>query len=673
MSRLLCILVVAFTTHLVVPALAQSTVTLKVNATNPGRQIPSTLFGLFFEEINHAGDGGLWAELVQNRGFEAGGLNVPSIIEPWYKIGTAAQITIGTECSSPHARNPVALKIEVLCDNNDASLQCPKGGVGVANPGFWGMNILSGSKYRVEYWLKTTSSFNLSVAFTSANGTVLAQEHVSLNAGEWRKYSVVLMATSTDHNARLSLTSGTRSVFWVDQVSGMPTDTFKGHGFRKELATMISDLKPGFLRFPGGCYVEGARLVNAFRWRDSVGPYENRPGHYGDVWYYWSDDGFGYFEGLQLAEDLGAAPIWVFNNGISHEQSVSTDVIGPWVQDVLEGIEFARGPVSSKYGAMRASMGHPDPFPLHHVAIGNEDCYKPYYKENYMEFYKAIKLLYPDIQVISNCDGSGAALDHPADLYDYHIYTNANNLFSMRHQFDKTSRSGPKAFVSEYAVTGSDSGKGSLLASLAEGAFLIGLELNSDVVHMASYAPLFVNDNDRRWNPDAIVFNSWQQYGTPSYWVQQFFKKSNGAYLISSTMEADSASALANLATSAVRTYNASTGMEYMIVKAVNFGSSALNLSIAVSGISANNVVAADSHITVMTSGAVMDENSFTNPKKVVPQVSQAENAAPNMQILLPAHSITALELGLLPTKSSTATLEVTQVTSKDSKAPFLV
>lgn len=676
MFGLLCVVVLAWNSRLSAPVIAQASppvVKITVNASDPGREIPSTLFGLFFEEINHAGAGGLWAELVQNRGFEAGGQNTPSLLDPWYKVGTHAQVILGTERCSPLDRNPVALKVEVLCNKEDNHNQCPKGGVGAANPGFWGMNILEGSKYRIELWLRSVDSFNLSVAFASAGGALLAQEYVSVDSGNWSKHSVELTATSTDHYARLLLTSDTSGVFWVDQVSAMPTDTFKGHGFRKELAEMISDLKPGFLRFPGGCYVEGSRLTNAFRWRDSVGPADNRPGHFGDVWNYWTDDGFGFYEGLQLAEDLEAAPIWVFNNGISHQQSVPTEVIGPFVQDVLDGIEFARGPANSTWGAVRAQMGHPEPFHLHHVAIGNEDCWKPYYRGNYMEFYKAIKLMYPDIQIISNCDGSRAPLDHPADLYDFHIYTNAHNLFAMRHQFDHTPRYGPKAFVSEYAVTGTDSGRGSLLAALAEGAFLIGIELNSDVVHMASYAPLFVNDNDRRWNPDAIVFNSWQQYGTPSYWVQLFFKNSNGGHLVPSTVQADSSTSLASLVTSAVRTRNSSCGLDCLTVKAVNFGSSALNLDVSILGISSNNIDIEKSYVTLLTSSVLMDENSFTNPKKVTPQVIKLTNAGPNMELSLPAFSIVALELGLAPEKSTLmrSGAEIVQTVSVGEAAEF--
>uniref|UniRef100_M4CYX6 non-reducing end alpha-L-arabinofuranosidase n=1 Tax=Brassica campestris TaxID=3711 RepID=M4CYX6_BRACM len=209
--------------------------------------------------------------------------------------------------------------------------------------------------------------------------------------------------------------------------------------------------------------------------------------------------------------------------------------------EALDGIEFARGDANSTWGSVRAAMGHPKPFGLKYVAVGNEECGKKYYKGNYLEFYNAIKKAYPDIKIISNCDGSSQPLDHPADYYDFHVYAPAKDLFSMSHKFNNTSRDGPKAFVSEYAAKSeTDANKGNLLAALGEAGFLLGLEKNSDVVGMVSYAPLFVNTNDRRWLPDAIVFNSSHLYGTPSYWVQQFFTESSGATLLSSTMEGNS-------------------------------------------------------------------------------------------------------------------------------------
>ncbi|EEC68794.1 hypothetical protein OsI_37346 [Oryza sativa Indica Group] len=508
------------------------------------RRMPDTLFGLFFEEINHAGSGGLWAELVSNRGFEAGANT--SNIDPWSIIGDESSVHVTTDRSSCFSQNPVAVRIEVVCDD------CPAGGVGIYNPGFWGM----------------------------------------------------------------------------------------GHGFRKELMYMFLDLKPRFLRFPGGCFVEGNWLKNAFRWKETIGPWEERPGHYGDVWHYWTDDGLGYYELLE---------------------------------DATDSLEFAKGSDKSTWGSVRATMGHPEPFPLKYVALGNEDCapFKLIYRENYPKFYNAIKEAYPDIQIISNCDGSSGPLDHPADLYDYHIYENASTVFLKKNEFDRTSRNGPKVFVSEYAVNGEDAGNGSLLASLAEAAFLIGLEKNSDVVQMACYAPLFVNDNDRVWNPDAIVFNSWQQYGTPSYWMQTYFRESSGA-MIHPIMISSSYSDL--LAASAITWQDAEN--TFLRVKIVNFGPNAVNLTISSSGLQAG-VDTAKSTVTVLTSSNLLDENSFSEPNKnleegnfsitkiwsvtirhaggmpricqvVVPVASELPNAAEQMQVLHLPYSICSFDLALV-------------------------
>ncbi|KAK8705385.1 hypothetical protein V6N13_048988 [Hibiscus sabdariffa] len=610
-----------------------------------GHPIPQTLFGIFFEEINHAGAGGLWAELVSNRGFEAGGSNIPSNIDPWSIIGNESYIIVSTDRSSCFERNKVALRMEVLC-NSEGSNTCPSGGVGIYNPGFWGMNIEQGKSYKVVFYVRSTEAIDVSVSFTSSNELqTLASTNTIASASDvsnWTKMEVLLVAKDTNHNSRLQLTTSKKGVIWFDQVSAMPLDTYKGHGFRNELFQMLADIKPQFVRFPGGCFVEGEWLRNAFRWEASVGPWEERPGHFGDVWKYWTDDGLGYFEFLQLAEDLDAVPIWVFNNGISHNDQVDTSSVLPFVQEALDGIEFARGDSSSTWGALRAAMGHPEPFDLRYVAIGNEDCGKKNYRGNYLKFYDAIKRAYPDIKIISNCDGSSRPLNHPADLYDFHVYTSANNLFSMSNQFDHTSRQGPKAFVSEYAVTGKDAGTGSLLAALAEAGFLIGLEKNSDVVQMASYAPLFVNSNDRRWNPDAIVFNSFQVYGTPSYWVQQFFRESSGATFLNATLQKDSST---SVVASAITWKSSEDGQTFIRIKAVNFGSNSVNLQISVGGLDPNSVKLSGSTKTVLTSAKLMDENSFKEPTKVAPIQTLLEEADKEMSVLLLPHSFTSFDL----------------------------
>ncbi|CAN6344293.1 unnamed protein product [Urochloa humidicola] len=620
---------------------ATQAATLKVDASPQSAQkIPDTLFGIFFEEINHAGAGGIWAELVSNRGFEAGGPHTPSNIDPWSIIGDDSSIFVATDRTSCFSRNIVALRMEVLCDD------CPTGGVGIYNPGFWGMNIEDGKAYNLVMYVKSPETTDLTVSLTSSDGLQnLASATMTVSGtSNWTKVEQKFIAKGTNRTSRLQITTSKKGVVWFDQVSLMPEDTYKGHGFRTELISMLLELKPRFLRFPGGCFVEGDWLRNAFRWRESIGPWEERPGHFGDVWHYWTDDGLGYYEFLQLAEDLGAAPIWVFNN-VSHNDEVDTAAIAPFVKDVLDSLEFARGSADSTWGSVRAAMGHPEPFPVKYVAIGNEDCGKKFYRGNYLKFYNAIRQAYPDIQMISNCDGSSRPLDHPADLYDFHVYTDSKTLFNMKNTFDRTSRSGPKAFVSEYAVWRSDAGRGSLLASLAEAAFLTGLEKNSDIVQMASYAPLFVNDNDQTWNPDAIVFNSWQHYGTPSYWMQTLFRESSGAMIHPITI---SSSYSGSLAASAITWQDSENS--FLRVKVVNFGSDAVSLTISTRGLEAS-VNALGSTATVLTSGNVMDGNSFSNPTKVAPVKSELSNAAEQMQVTLAPHSFSMFDLALAQSK----------------------
>ncbi|KAI6696966.1 hypothetical protein NL676_017085 [Syzygium grande] len=533
---------------------ANQTALLLVNAST-GRPIPETLFGIFFEEINHAGAGGLWAELVSNRGFEAGGPNTPSNIDPWLIIGDESFLVVSTDRQGGNT--------------------CPAGGVGVYNPGFWGMNIEEGRHTKWSFMFCSSGSINVSVSLTGSSGTpTLAAANIRASAPDisnWTKMEVLLQAKESNTNSRLQLTTTNKGVIWFDQVSAMPLATYK------------------------------------------------------------------------LAEDLKTRPIWVFNNGISLNDQVDSSVVWPFIQEALDGIEFARGDPNSTWGSLRAQMGHPEPFDLRYVAIGNEECGLKNYLGSYLKFHSAIKSAYPDIKMISNCDGSSQPLDHPADFYDFHVYTSAKNLFSMAHKFDTTSRAaGPKAFVSEYAVTGNDAGTGSLLAGLAEAGFLIGLEKNSDIVEMASYAPLFVNSNDRRWNPDAIVFDSSRLYGTPSYWVQRFFTESSGATLLDTTIQASSDS---SLLASAITWTNSEDKKSYIRIKIVNFGSSLVNLTISISGLDQNSIQKSGSSKMVLTSANLMDENSFSEPNKVVPIQSLLENAGKEMDVVILPYSFTSFDL----------------------------
>ncbi|KAL2320587.1 hypothetical protein Fmac_029556 [Flemingia macrophylla] len=614
---------------------ADANSTLVVNASNNARNISNTFHGVFFEEINHAGAGGLWAELVSNRGFEAGGQS--NIFDPWTIIGNESSISVSISRSSCFERNKAALLMEVYCGGHKP---CPFGGVGISNPGYWGMNIEQGKWYKVVYHVKSEGMFDFQLSFSGVDVKKVSSNILHVYGhGKWKKVETILEAKATNHISSIQITTTRKGSYLLDQVSVMPPDTYMGHGFRKDLFQMVADLNPKFLRFPGGCYVEGDYLKDQFQWKDTFGPWEERPGHY-DTWGYWSDDGFGFLEYLQLAEDLGAMPIWVFNAGISLHDEVNTSAIAPYVQDALDGIQFARGSSSSPWGSARAALGHPKPFDLRYVAVGNENCDQASYEGNYLYFYEAIRSAYPDIQIISNCDASNSPLSHPSDLFDFHIYTDSNNMFSKSTHFDHTSRLGPKAFVSEYAVWKTDAGNGSLLAAVSEAAFLIGLEKNSDIVEMVSYAPLFLNINDRRWVPDAIVFDSYQVYGTPSYWVQKLFIESSGATFLDSTLDTKSDKLIA----SAIIWQNSTDKQNYLRIKVVNFGTTTESLTILINGLNLN-VKQYGSTKTVLASNNVMDENSFLEPNKVVPQTSSLVNADKDLNVILSPYSVTSLDL----------------------------
>ncbi|CAM0872953.1 unnamed protein product [Alopecurus aequalis] len=634
------------------------TAQLSVDASPQNTQtIPENMFGIFFEEINHAGAGGLWAELVNNRGFEAGGLNTPSNINPWLIIGDESNIIVATDRSSCFPTNPIALRMEVLCQSSGTNV-CPQGGAGIYNPGFWGMNIEETKVYKVSMYIRSSDSVDLTVCLTSSDGLQNLAAHTitadSEDFKEWTKVEFDLQSSESNSNSRLQLTTSKSGIVWFDQVSLMPSDTYMGHGYRIDLASMLANLKPKFLKFPGGNYVMGNYLLNAFRWSETVGPWEERPGHFNDVWGYWTDDGLGLFEFLQLAEDIGASPVWVVNDGASRNEQIPPATIAAFVKDVVDGIEFAKGGPGTSWGSVRAAMGHPEPFQLNYISMGNQECSMQYYKENYRKFYSAIKASYPDIKIISSCDRSSISPIEPADLYDVHVYTSSGDMFSKSSMFDSTPRGGPKAIVSEYAVTGNDAGRGTLVAALAEAAFLIGLERNSDVVEMASCAPLFVNDNDRRWSPDAIVFNSWQHYGCPNYWMLHFFKDSSGAAFHPSTIQVSNYN---QLVASSITWQNSRDGNTYLKIKVLNFGNKAVDLSISITGLE-NDIQTFGSIKTVLTSGSLRDENSFQQPDKVVPVESPITNAREQMRLVLDPYSLTSVDLLLDPSTKTHSLLE---------------
>lgn len=506
------------------PAAAQenSAVSLSVRLDKPGIPVAKSLYGVFFEEINHAGDGGLYAELVQNRDFEQTDAKTGLPLAWSLRTDGQAQAKMTVDTAHPLTpANPKSLRLDMTGTSGTASL---------FNGGFWGIAVRKGASYNLSLYARRSAERGdgLRVCLQSATGTVYAQTTLRGLTPEWKRFTVRLTAAAADPAAHLALVSETPGTLWLDMVSLFPADTYKrrANGLRLDLAEHVSAMHPAFVRFPGGCFVEGDRLPNAFRWQTTLGDLAQRPGHLNDVWVYRSTDGLGYHEYLQWCEDMGAEPLFVVNCGLAHKDVVPMDKLDPWVQEALDAIEYANGAVSTKWGALRAKNGHPAPFKLRYIEIGNENGMfggsggtLAQYNERYRRFYDAIKSRYPDILTIAN-----TRVSSPMEIVDDHYYNSPAWFWNNMNRYDNAPRTGPKVYVGEYAVT-SNCGKGNLRAALAEAAFMVGMERNADLITMSSYAPLFVNANDRRWNPDAIVFDSARSYGTPSYYVQKLFSE----------------------------------------------------------------------------------------------------------------------------------------------------
>ncbi|MCS7309428.1 MAG: carbohydrate binding domain-containing protein, partial [Armatimonadetes bacterium] len=526
-SKVTVVLAVAFLLVGRVPTPAQDGL-IEVDLATRGKPISPLLWGVFFEEINHAGDGGIYAELVRNRSFED---EPHGTIHAWKLSDSSGASRIAIDQSRPlHARNPRSLRWEIGEGAPPVSL---------VNEGFWGIAVERGKQYRLSVYARCDERFRGELQFSlqGADGRVYAQHTVRGIGAEWKRFSGVMTSRATDTKARLVVTASAPGTVWLDMVSLMPADTFKGrpNGLRRDLAQMLVELKPSFLRFPGGCFVEGDRLRNALRWRDTLGDIAERPPRW-NLWGYTTTQGLGLHEYLQMSEDLGAEPLLVVNCGMAcqfHGGDVAPmDGLDEWIEDALAAIEYAVGPPDSKWGALRARNGHPKPFPLRFVEVGNEN-WGPAYEERYARFYDAIKARFPQIQVVAN----SPVRSRPIDVLDEHFYSSAEWFITQANRYDRYDRNGPRIFVGEYAVT-VGAGTGNLRAALGEAAFMTGLERNGDLVIMASYAPLFVNTNARQWNPDLIVFDSARVYGTPSYYVQQLFSRYRGTHVLPLKLEA---------------------------------------------------------------------------------------------------------------------------------------
>ena len=528
---------------------AHAQVSIDIDAQQRGPRVSPMLYGIFYEDINHAADGGLYAELIRNRSFEDGPrFGAPADMQGWTTFA-AAPSQLSAKLIQPSKKTPLlnsvqhnALQLDIM-----ATPQIP---VCLVNEGFWGINAVQGRTYQLSFWAKATKYKGGAVKATlcSQKGEeIYAEAAITLDAKskEWMKYEATLLSNANDPQSQFVLVFDGVGTVQLDMVSLFPP-TFKNrpNGMRPDLANMLWQMHPKFMRFPGGCFVEGQESPdNAFRWERTIGPIEEREGHWNVNWGYRTTDGLGYHEYLQLAEDLGAKPLYVVNVGLWHGGMTPYDSIQPWIDECLNAIEYANGPTTSKYGALRAKNGHPEPFGLEYLEVGNENNQpdprqqSDHYYERYDQFYKAIRAKYPQMKIIGNVvawgdDNPKWNSSLPVDLLDEHYYRNPSWFAEAFHKYDSYDRRGPKVYVGEYAVTDGFGNLGNMNAALGEAVYMMGMENNADVVALASYAPIFVNENDARWRPDMIRFSSSRVMGTPSYYVQQLMPQHLGTQVV---------------------------------------------------------------------------------------------------------------------------------------------
>lgn len=530
---------------------AQAQVKLKLFPDKYGTSLAEKPYGIFFEEINHAADGGLWSEMISNHSFE----DNDSYPANW-AMGTGTELSVATA-------NPMN-----SAQKNYLHITPSEDGADIGNFGYWGMRLDGQKAYILTFFARANKAFTTSLVATlrdyeSDDLLIEASKDITIGT-EWEKISLTISdANAVEGKAYLELETSSPNAFDIDVVSLMPAETYKGHGCRKDLAQMLEDLKPRFMRFPGGCYVEGQYSNgerNRFEWKKTIGPIEERPGHWNINWNYRSSDAFGYHEMLQLSEDIGAVPLFVVNVGLGHGWYQDINDLDEFIQEALDAIEYANGATTTTWGAKRAANGHPEPFGLKYIEIGNENYQNNIrnnneqsyqYPERYYKFYQAIKEKYPDIVCIGNVESWGTDApswrnSYPVDALDEHYYRSPEWFVSNYEKYDSYDRNGPKIYPGEYAVTSGFGTTGNLAAALGEAVYMQGMERNSDIVTMASYAPIFVNVNDQKWMPDMIRFDATYSYGTPSYYVQKLMSQKIGTQNITWTEDGNSKSSSVN-------------------------------------------------------------------------------------------------------------------------------
>lgn len=617
-------------------AVSAQTLEMKMNVSRPGAEIQPTMYGIFFEDINFAADGGLYAELVKNRSFEFPG----NRLQGW-SVGGRVEV----RDDGPFERNPHYVRLMYPGH--------PHKHTALENNGFFGIGIKEGDQYRFSVWARlaegeTPAQLGIELIDRASMGEVQAHTsaEITVDSPEWKKYEVIMTSDVTDPKATLRLFLNSPVAVDVEHISLFPVDTWMGHrnGLRKDLAQALYDLQPGLFRFPGGCIVEGTDLETRYSWKNSVGPVENRPlnenrwqhsfkhRYYPD---YYQSYGLGFYEYLLLSEEIGAEPLPVISCGLACQfQNETMDAHQPvdqldcYIQDALDLIEFANGGTETTWGNLRAQMGHPEPFGMKYIGVGNEQ-WGPEYPERLEPFIKAIRKAYPEIQIVgsSGPNSEGEQFDFlwsemerlDVDLVDEHFYRPESWFLSQGARYDGYERKGPKVFAGEYACHGQGKKWNHFEASLLEAAFITTIERNADIVHMSSYAPLFAHIEGWQWRPDLIWFDNLRSFRSCSWYVQKLYTHYSGTNVLKLT-DMDGANitgAEGQMGLFASSVYDSDNGRIYM--KVINVSDQPQQIKVNFEGLrkkeSLKGVEAVSFH-----SDDPDAENTLDEPFRIVPQ-----------------------------------------------------
>ncbi|MBC9795665.1 alpha-L-arabinofuranosidase C-terminal domain-containing protein [Sinomicrobium weinanense] len=637
---------------------AQQSAPLVVSADDIVAEIQPTMYGIFFEDINFAADGGLYAELVKNRSFE---FTFP--LMGWSQPNSDRHSLnensgFASVLRSNREHNPHFCRVEVKNDK----------GYSLINEGFRGMGIKEGETYNLSL-MAAKHEGNISrvhFRFVDESGKVLGETSIQPGDGEWKKYKTAIIPTGTAAKAQLKITFEGKGTIDLDMISVFPEETWKNrpNGLRKDLVQLLYDMDPGFLRFPGGCIVEGRTLNERYQWKKTVGPIEDREGMV-NRWNmefehrltpdYYQSFGLGFFEYFQLAEDLGAEPLPILSCGIACQfntgELAPMDELDPYIQDALDLIEFANGPVNSSWGKIRKDMGHPEPFNMKYIGVGNEQ-WGPEYIKRYKVFEKAIKEKYPDMIIVS---GSGPFPDGEyfeygmkelkklnAEIIDEHYYRSPEWFRENADRYDSYDRNGPKIFAGEYAAQSvaiaSPENRNNWECALSEAAFITGLERNAEVVHLTSYAPLMAHKDGWQWTPDLIWFDNLGSYGTPNYYVQKLFSRNKGTHVVPVRLNGKAITGQGELYATASLDKNTNE----IIVKIVNTSGKEKQEKITFRGVSR---LADTAKITVLQTGDLAAENSLDHPVSISPKEKSVKAKKDRLDVALQPYSVNVIRV----------------------------